>query len=85
MRRLDDTANNFLKALLDYYKPSKNRFSHQDLGRPGRSIPPFVVAGLDFIDWLLASPMVCLLNSKRINLAIVKGLLVSVPSVSVYS
>ncbi|XP_004525858.1 rapamycin-insensitive companion of mTOR isoform X2 [Ceratitis capitata] len=57
MRRLDDTANNFLKALLDYYKPSKNRFSHQDLGRPGRSIPPFVVAGLDFIDWLLASPM----------------------------
>ncbi|XP_017477369.1 PREDICTED: uncharacterized protein LOC108367295, partial [Rhagoletis zephyria] len=56
MRRVDDTVNNFLKSLLDYYKPSKNRFSHQHLVH-GRSIPAFVVAGLDFIDWLLASPM----------------------------
>ncbi|XP_067642123.1 rapamycin-insensitive companion of mTOR isoform X3 [Eurosta solidaginis] len=57
MRRVDDTVNNnFLKALLDYYKPSKNRFSHQDLD-PRRPMPPFVIAGLDFIDWLLASPM----------------------------
>lgn len=58
MRRVDDTVNNFLKSLLDYYKPSKNRFSHQDLGRPGRTMPAFVIAGLDFIDWLLANPMV---------------------------
>ncbi|XP_050327928.1 uncharacterized protein LOC126758004 isoform X1 [Bactrocera neohumeralis] len=57
MRRVDDTVNNFLKSLLDYYKPSKNRFSHQDLGRPGRTMPAFVIAGLDFIDWLLANPM----------------------------
>ncbi|XP_053949989.1 rapamycin-insensitive companion of mTOR isoform X1 [Anastrepha ludens] len=56
MRRVDDTVNNFLKTLLDYYKPSKNRFSHEDLAH-GRAIPAFVVAGLDFIDWLLASPM----------------------------
>ncbi|XP_028898249.2 rapamycin-insensitive companion of mTOR isoform X2 [Zeugodacus cucurbitae] len=57
MRRIDDTVNNFLKSLLDYYKPSKNRFSHQDLGQPGRTMPAFVIAGLDFIDWLLANPM----------------------------
>lgn len=58
MRRVDDTVTNFLKSLLDYYKPSKNRFSHQDLGTPGRTMPAFVTAGLDFIDWLLANPMV---------------------------
>lgn len=51
---MDDTQCRFIRALVHYYKPSSNRFSHQDLGH-GRHVPAFVTAGLELIDWLLQS------------------------------
>lgn len=51
---MDDTIAKFLKALVEYFKPSNNLFSHQELV-PGRSLPTYVTVGLDLIDWLLAS------------------------------
>ena len=51
---MDDTSGKFIKRLVEYFKPKSNRFSHQDLLH-GRSVPAFVMAGLDLIDWLLAS------------------------------
>ncbi|XP_034669352.1 rapamycin-insensitive companion of mTOR isoform X2 [Drosophila subobscura] len=53
-RKLDFTLGKFLKRLVDFYKPSNNRFSHQDLV-PGHSMPAFVSAGLDLIDVLVGS------------------------------
>ncbi|XP_055383093.1 rapamycin-insensitive companion of mTOR isoform X2 [Condylostylus longicornis] len=52
--KLDDTKCRFLKRLEHYFKPSSNRFSHQDLSH-GRNIPAYVTAGLDLIDWMLQS------------------------------
>ncbi|XP_055911033.1 rapamycin-insensitive companion of mTOR isoform X2 [Eupeodes corollae] len=52
--KLDDTKTRFLKRIVHYFKPSSNRFSHQDLAH-GRTVPAYVTAGLDLIDWLLAS------------------------------
>ncbi|XP_017050500.1 rapamycin-insensitive companion of mTOR [Drosophila ficusphila] len=54
MRKLDYSLGNFLKRLVDFYKPRNNRFSHQDLV-PGQSLPTYVSAGLDLIDVLLGS------------------------------
>uniref|UniRef100_A0A1A9W1W4 Rapamycin-insensitive companion of mTOR n=1 Tax=Glossina brevipalpis TaxID=37001 RepID=A0A1A9W1W4_9MUSC len=54
IRKMDDTIAKFLKALVEYFKPSNNLFSHQELV-PGRSLPTYVTVGLDLIDWLLAS------------------------------
>ncbi|KAH8404427.1 hypothetical protein KR222_010690, partial [Zaprionus bogoriensis] len=58
IRKLDYTpnrcTNKFLKRLVDFYKPSNNRFSHQELV-PGQSMPAYVNAGLDLIDVLLSS------------------------------
>ena len=51
---MDDNQTRFIKRLVNFYKPSSNRFSHQDLGH-GRHIAPFVGAGLDLIDWLVSS------------------------------
>lgn len=64
IRKLDYTPgkflNKFLKRLVDFYKPSNNRFSHQDL-MPGYSMPSYVSAGLDLIDVLLDSSEVNIL------------------------
>ncbi|XP_030564623.1 rapamycin-insensitive companion of mTOR [Drosophila novamexicana] len=58
IRKLDYTPgkflNKFLKRLVDFFKPSNNRFSHQDLV-PGHTMPAYVSAGLDLIDVLLSS------------------------------
>ncbi|XP_068141210.1 LOW QUALITY PROTEIN: rapamycin-insensitive companion of mTOR [Drosophila tropicalis] len=54
IRKLDYTLGKFLKRLVDFYKPSNNRFSHQDLV-PGHNMPAYVSAGLDLIDVLLGS------------------------------
>ncbi|KAL9882938.1 rapamycin-insensitive companion of Tor isoform 1-T1 [Glossina fuscipes fuscipes] len=54
IRKMDDTIAKFLKALVEYFKPSNNLFSHQEIV-PGRSLPTYVTVGLDLIDWLLAS------------------------------
>jgi rapamycin-insensitive companion of mTOR len=51
---MDDNQCKFIHKLVHYFKPSSNRFSHQDLGH-GRHVPSFVTAGLILIDWLLQS------------------------------
>lgn len=51
---MDDNHCRFIRRLVHFYKPSSNRFSHQDLGH-GRHIPSFVTAGIDLIDWLAKS------------------------------
>lgn len=52
LQRPDDAVFSFLRALVKFYKPSSNRFSHQDLGH-GRHIPAFVLAGQQLVDLLL--------------------------------
>ncbi|XP_075155173.1 rapamycin-insensitive companion of Tor isoform X2 [Haematobia irritans] len=53
IRKMEDPSLTFLKSLIDYYKPSKNCFSHQELDYT-KPLPPYVQVGLDLIDWLLA-------------------------------
>lgn len=54
--KMDEQTSKFIRALVAYFKPSNNKFSHEELSM-SRQIPAFVVAGLDLIDWLLkASP-----------------------------
>ncbi|XP_030382024.1 rapamycin-insensitive companion of mTOR [Scaptodrosophila lebanonensis] len=58
LRKVDYTVskflNKFLKRLVDYFKPSNNRFSHQDL-MAGHTVPAYVTAGLNLIDVLVNS------------------------------
>lgn len=44
----------FLRRLVHFFKPSSNRFSHQDLGH-SRHMPYNLTAGIKLIDWLLES------------------------------
>ncbi|XP_073832423.1 rapamycin-insensitive companion of Tor isoform X2 [Musca autumnalis] len=53
IRKMEEPSLTFLKNLIDFFKPSKNCFSHQELIQ-GKTLPPFVQVGLDLIDWLLA-------------------------------
>uniref|UniRef100_A0A1I8NQG9 Rapamycin-insensitive companion of mTOR n=1 Tax=Stomoxys calcitrans TaxID=35570 RepID=A0A1I8NQG9_STOCA len=53
IRKMEEPSLTFLKNLIDFFKPSKNCFSHQDLDH-GKTLPPYVQVGLDLIDWLLA-------------------------------
>ncbi|GAB0093446.1 rapamycin-insensitive companion of mTOR [Sergentomyia squamirostris] len=50
--KMDDNQCRFIRRLVHYFKPSNNRFSHQDLGH-GRHIPTTVFAGVELVDWLL--------------------------------
>ncbi|XP_055600389.1 rapamycin-insensitive companion of mTOR isoform X2 [Uranotaenia lowii] len=50
--KLDDQNTRFVKRLIDYFKPSNNRFSHQDLTGNNRQLPPYVTAGLELLDWM---------------------------------
>ncbi|XP_055313742.1 rapamycin-insensitive companion of mTOR isoform X2 [Sitodiplosis mosellana] len=50
--KLDIKFTRFLRRLMHFYKPSSNRFSHQDIGL-NRYIPSYVTAGIKMIDWLL--------------------------------
>ncbi|XP_055685205.1 rapamycin-insensitive companion of mTOR [Lutzomyia longipalpis] len=50
--KMDDNQCRFIRRLVHYFKPSNNRFSHQDLGH-GRHIPGTVLAGVELVDWLL--------------------------------
>lgn len=60
--KLDDqTCTRFIRRIIDYFKPSNNRFSHQDLTRYNRQLPPYVTAGLELLDWLQQSQEVCFL------------------------
>lgn len=49
---MEEPSLQFLKNLIDYFKPSHNHFSHQELVN-GKSLPVYVKVGLDLIDWLL--------------------------------
>lgn len=51
---MDDTQCRFIRALVNFFKPSTNRFSHMELGS-GRNVNICVTAGLELIDWLLQS------------------------------
>uniref|UniRef100_A0A1B0D905 Rapamycin-insensitive companion of mTOR domain-containing protein n=1 Tax=Phlebotomus papatasi TaxID=29031 RepID=A0A1B0D905_PHLPP len=50
--KMDDNQCRFIRRLVHYFKPSNNRFSHQDLGH-GRHVPGTVLAGVELVDWLL--------------------------------
>lgn len=52
--KIDEGHSKFIRRLIQYFKPSSNRFSHQDLGH-GRHIQSSVSAGVDLIDMLLVS------------------------------
>ncbi|XP_052866141.1 rapamycin-insensitive companion of mTOR [Anopheles cruzii] len=54
--KLEDQNNRFVRRLVDYFKPSNNRFSHQDLMSTNRQLPAYVTAGLELIDAMLQSP-----------------------------
>ncbi|XP_058444874.1 rapamycin-insensitive companion of mTOR [Malaya genurostris] len=50
--KLDDQNTRFIRRIIDYFKPSNNRFSHQDLTGNSRQLPAYVTAALELIDWL---------------------------------
>lgn len=52
--KMDDLQTRFIRTLVAYFKPSNNRFSHEEL-TANRQVPSFVSAGLDLLDWLLKS------------------------------
>ncbi|XP_065084940.1 rapamycin-insensitive companion of mTOR [Ochlerotatus camptorhynchus] len=53
--KLDDQNTRFIKRIIDYFKPSNNRFSHQDLTGNSRQLPAYVTAALELLDWLQQS------------------------------
>uniref|UniRef100_A0A182SNF7 Rapamycin-insensitive companion of mTOR N-terminal domain-containing protein n=1 Tax=Anopheles maculatus TaxID=74869 RepID=A0A182SNF7_9DIPT len=56
--KLDEQNTRFVRRLVDYFKPSNNRFSHQDFAHlnSNRQMPAYVTAGLELIDAMLQSP-----------------------------
>ncbi|XP_058127158.1 rapamycin-insensitive companion of mTOR [Anopheles ziemanni] len=55
--KLDEQNSRFVRRIVDYFKPSNNRFSHQDLSHlySSRQLPAYVTAGLELIDAMLQS------------------------------
>uniref|UniRef100_A0A182PNQ2 Rapamycin-insensitive companion of mTOR n=1 Tax=Anopheles epiroticus TaxID=199890 RepID=A0A182PNQ2_9DIPT len=55
--KLDEQNTRFVRRIVDYYKPSNNRFSHQDFAHlnSNRQMPTYVTAGLELIDAMLQS------------------------------
>ncbi|XP_050075489.1 rapamycin-insensitive companion of mTOR [Anopheles maculipalpis] len=56
--KLDEQNIRFVRRIVDYFKPSNNRFSHQDFAHlnSNRQVPAYVTAGLELIDAMLQSP-----------------------------
>uniref|UniRef100_A0A182JFG1 Uncharacterized protein n=1 Tax=Anopheles atroparvus TaxID=41427 RepID=A0A182JFG1_ANOAO len=56
--KLNEQNSRFVRRIIDYFKPSNNRFSHQDLSHlySNRQLPAYVTAGLELIDAMLQSP-----------------------------
>lgn len=52
LQKMDDNQVKFLRRIIQYFKPSSNRFSHQDLGL-GRQNAVNVYSGIEMIDWYL--------------------------------
>ncbi|KAF4524471.1 hypothetical protein B566_EDAN013086, partial [Ephemera danica] len=53
-RRLDDSSSRtFVRRLVEYFKPSSNRFSRQKLGQP--QTHPYTLAGCELLDFLVES------------------------------
>ncbi|KAG5892421.1 hypothetical protein JTB14_003357 [Gonioctena quinquepunctata] len=48
---LDTSHRTFIKKLLEFYMPSKNKYSHMDLG-PSRSSLVYTTAGIELINFL---------------------------------
>lgn len=72
---MDDTISKFLKTLIEYFKPSNNLFSYQEL-IPDRQLPAYVTVGLDLIDWLLSSHSVNIQKVSQLTSYIFKFLFV---------
>uniref|UniRef100_A0A182QSM2 Rapamycin-insensitive companion of mTOR n=1 Tax=Anopheles farauti TaxID=69004 RepID=A0A182QSM2_9DIPT len=55
---LDEQNTRFIRRIVDYFKPSYYRFSHQDFAHlnSNRQMPAYVTAGLELIDAMLQSP-----------------------------
>uniref|UniRef100_A0A182K5H7 Rapamycin-insensitive companion of mTOR domain-containing protein n=1 Tax=Anopheles christyi TaxID=43041 RepID=A0A182K5H7_9DIPT len=55
--KLDEQNTRFVRRIVDYFKPSNNRFSHQDFAHlnSNRQMPAYVTAGLELIDAMLQS------------------------------
>lgn len=54
--KMDELANKFVKNLIAYFKPSNNRFSHEEFTPMYSQLPSSTAVGLELIDWLLKSP-----------------------------
>lgn len=59
--KTDIKFTRFLRRLVHFFKPSSNKFSHQDIGM-GKTMPAYVSAGIKLIDWLLGK------NEVKLNL-----------------
>lgn len=51
---MDDLQCRFIRVLINFYKPSSNRFSHLEIPS-NQAMPLSVATGLELIDWLLQS------------------------------
>lgn len=65
--KLDIKFTRFLRRLMHFFKPSSNKFSHQDIGL-NRHIPSYVTTGVKLIDWLLKNAEVCVIGLSNNNL-----------------
>lgn len=65
--KTDIKYTRFLRRLILFFKPSSNKFSHQDIGM-GKTMPAYVSAGIKLIDWLLSKNEVLFLNNTFILL-----------------
>lgn len=57
LQRMDDVQVKFLRRIIEYFKPSSNRFSHSEL-MLGRMVAPSVHAGVELIDWYMRMAIV---------------------------
>lgn len=52
LHRIDEITIKFIRELVNYFKPSCNRFSHEELPLHGH-LTVSILVGLELIDWLL--------------------------------
>lgn len=57
LQRMDDTQLKFLRRIIEFFKPSSNRFSHSEL-MLGRMVAQNVHAGVEMIDWYMRMSIV---------------------------
>lgn len=82
LQNMDDNQHKFLRRLVDYFKPSNNRFSHQDL-MLGRQVAMHVNAGVEMMDWYMRMYAVLdflVRNHQHLNLNITSTYLAGIQS-----